>query len=330
MQIRFPLVDLQVNGGWGVGFADPDATLAQMRACCEQIFARGTTAFLATLVSSPPEVYKRNLPMLARLAREPAMHGRLLGIHLEGPFLAADERVLGAHRAEHVSDGGLAHLGELIDLCDGSLRMLTVSVQTPDAGRIINTAARLGIAVSIGHSFFSEAELTAAAAKGARALTHLGNALPATLDKRDNPFYAGLLSDELTACFIADDHHLSRAMLRLLFRCKSRDRLIAVSDAAPVAGLPAGSYRVFGQDAVLEPTGRLVNLEENHLVGSSTDLLAGLNTLLRSGVCSPDDCAAIGSANPLALLGVPTAELAADRANVTYDAELDELRSVTR
>src|SRR5206468_726083 len=108
---------------------------------------------------------------------------------------------------------------------------------------------------------------------GARMLTHLGNALPNVIGKRDNPWYTGLLNDDLSATFIADGHHLSASMLEILFRCKTPQRLIAVSDAAPIAGLPPGRYHTLGQAAVLEPSGRLVNALEDHLVGSSASLV---------------------------------------------------------
>jgi N-acetylglucosamine-6-phosphate deacetylase len=325
MRPPFAVVDLQINGGWGVDFAAPDVTLAELRDCCDAVLASGTAAFLPTLVSSPMEVYRRNLPLLVRLLDEPALRGRALGIHLEGPFLAADERVLGAHRRDHVSPHGTTDLAELLELSGGHLRMLTVAAERPDAREIIATATGRGVTVSVGHSFFTAADLRSAADAGARALTHLGNALPGALDKQDNPFYAGLLADDLTACFIADGHHLSEAALRLLLRCKPPDRLVAVSDAAPVAGLPPGRYHALGQPVVLAEDGRLVNPAENHLVASTASLLDCLNHLLRLGLCDPADCERIGGTNPLALLDLSPAALPPDGPRVAYDRETRSL-----
>jgi len=315
-----PLVDLQVNGGWGIDFSSPDTTLDEMRACCEAVVASGTAAFLATLVSCDLGTYRRNLPMLARLAAEPTMRGRLLGVHLEGPFLAEDPRVLGAHRAEHVRVGDPAALDELLELSGGKVRMLTLGAEPPGADTLIRHARRRGVVVSIGHSWLTGERLRAARAAGAAALTHLGNALPATLDKWENPLWAGLLADGLTATVVADGHHLSPSALALVIRCKGVDRVVAVSDAAPAAGLPPGTYHVLGQPARLHPDGRLVNEEEGHLVGSTAALVDCLNTLLRLRVADPQDCLRMASRNPLALLGVPAHEVAAGPCAV-YDPD---------
>jgi N-acetylglucosamine-6-phosphate deacetylase len=317
----FPLVDLQVNGGWGVDFSSPDATKADLRDCIEAWLDAGLAALLPTIVTSPGAIYERNLPLLAALTEEPSLRGRVLGIHLEGPFLPNDPRVLGAHRSVHLEPASTAQLDRIHVLSRGSLRMLTVAAEIPGVANLIRHARSLNVVVAIGHSYYTGDNLMRMAEVGATALTHVGNALPPQLDRHANPIIAALLADYLTAMFIADGHHLSVDLLRLLFRSRSINRLVAVSDAASIAGLPPGDYIVLNQRARLMKDGALRNLGENHLVGSSVGLRTCVDNLVRQGVCTPGDCAKVASANPLALLGLSRADLGPNGTMVTYNAE---------
>jgi N-acetylglucosamine-6-phosphate deacetylase len=314
-----PLIDLQVNGGCGVDFSSPVVTDGQIRECCRAVAAGGTAGFLATLVSGPEDLYRRNLPMLVAACQDDRLHGSVLGIHLEGPFLASDARVLGAHRAAHVRQADVGMLDQLIDLGRGCVRLITLAAELSGADELARRATARGVRVSIGHSYYDADRLRAMYQAGARALTHLGNALPADLPKQDNPLIAGLLSEEYMAMFIGDGQHLSASVLRLMMRCLGAVRLIAVSDASPVAGLPPGHYEALGQALELCADGGVYNHAERHLVGSSSSLLQIVNTLLRLGICDPDDCVRVASANPLAFLGICREKLEPNVPTVTFD-----------
>jgi N-acetylglucosamine-6-phosphate deacetylase len=110
-------------------------------------------------------------------------------------------------------------------------------------------------------------------------------------------------------------------MLRLLLRTRPMHRLVAVSDAAPVAALPPGSYRVLHQTATLTPDGKLYNDAEHHLVGAAVGLRDCLGHLVDAGVCTPEDCRQLGGSNPLALLGLSRADLARDVPLASFDAD---------
>jgi N-acetylglucosamine-6-phosphate deacetylase len=317
---QIALIDLQVNGGFGVDFSSPDVTYVELQECCRAIAAGGTAAFLATLVSCPEDVYRRNLPLLVRLCGDDRLAGSVLGVHLEGPFLARDERVLGAHRYGHVRDADAALLDRLIGLGDGRVRLITLAAEIPGAEALARRAVAHGVRVSIGHSFYDGARLRAMYEAGARALTHLGNALPPSLGKQENPLVAGLLTDRYMAMFIGDGLHLSRDLLRLLMRCLGPERLMAVSDASPVAGLSAGRYTALGQPVELRADGGVYNDAEHHLVGSSRHLLEVVNTLLRLDICGPADCVRMASTNPLAFLGLERDALGPHVVTVSFDA----------
>lgn len=314
----FHLVDLQVNGGGGVDFSSPDLGADQVANVAGLLDDGGTAAFLATVISAPIPVLLRNVRLLADLAST-RLHGRLLGIHLEGPFISPDARVTGAHRMRHVRAPDVGLLGRLLEAGGGWVRMLTLAAEQPGALDAIRLATTAGVAVAVGHSLALGPDLERARAAGAVALTHLGNALPHSLDKNSNPFLAGLLARDLTATVIAEGHHLSTELLKLILRVKGADRTVLVSDAAPVAGLPPGRYEVFEQPATLTADGAVVNEAERHLVGSAASLLHCLNTVVATGEVTSAEAAAMASTRPLALLRLTPQAVAPDAARVSWD-----------
>ncbi len=312
-------VDLQVNGYMGVDFSSPDLTAAAFRSACRSLRAGGTAAFLPTLITSPTAVLERNLPIIADVAAEAEFAGAVLGIHLEGPFLSLDSGALGAHNPQWVRKGDPALFDRLGGFARGRIRLLTISADVPGAEALTRHAVAAGVCVSLGHHLAGPAELTRLSAAGATALTHLGNGLPAVLPRHPNPVWAGLDADALTAMIIPDGHHLPSEVIRTFIRAKGVGRIVAVSDAAPVAGLPPGEYETLGNRVVLEPTGRLHSPEKGCLVGSSATMLTCMNHLAKITALDVAELRAIGFGNPLALLGLSPDDVAPGPA-IRFDA----------
>jgi N-acetylglucosamine-6-phosphate deacetylase len=311
-------VDLQVNGYRGTDFSAPDLSEEALAAACRDLLARGTAALLPTVVTSPLEVYERNLPLAARVMARPEFAGRLLGLHLEGPFLSAEPGAVGAHNPAWVRPPDPALLDRMWEWAAGRVRLLTIAAEAPGAEDLARRAVALGITVSLGHQLADEAALDRLARAGATALTHLGNGVPNTLPRHRNPIWAGLAEDRLWAMIIADGHHLPPAVLKVMLRAKGVARTAVVSDASPVAGLPPGRYRVSGNDAVLEPSGLLHNPAKGCLVGSSATLLECMNHLASLGLCTAEELVALGLDNPLRLVGLDRGVLGGASA-VTFD-----------
>lgn len=303
------LIDLQVNGFVGVDFSDPTLTYADAARAADALLDRGTTAFLATMITSRLETYRRNIPLLVELIRSEAYAGRILGLHLEGPFISALPGAVGAHDPAYVRPPDLDTLDELIRLGQGHVRLLTVAAEVSNVDTVIRYARSCGIAVSIGHSMFTAEDLGRVHAAGATALTHLGNGLPNSLPRHPNPIWSGLVDDRFTAMIIADGHHLPDAVLRVMVRAKGTERLIVVSDAAPIGGLPPGDYDVLGNRAVLEPSGRLHNPEKQCLVGSSATMVVCMNRLASLEILGIDELVTLGFHNPLRLIGLSPADV---------------------
>lgn len=298
-------VDLQVNGFLGVDFSSDTLDEEGLRSAWRELIARGTVAFLPTMVTSRAEVYARNLPLMAGLMTEPEFTGHVLGIHLEGPFISGEPGVVGAHDPRWVRRPDPELLSNLLAWGQGRVRMLTLAAELPGASELARLAADNGVAVSIGHSLFTRGDLDRLYAAGARSLTHLGNGLPNLLPRHPNPIWDGLADERYTVMVIADGHHLPESVLRVMARARRSTRLAIVSDAAPVAGLPPGRYDVLGNYAVLEASGRLYSPEKDCLVGSSATMLECMNHLALLDIYAFDELLALGYYNPLELIGVP-------------------------
>ena len=304
------LVDLQVNGYLGVDFSSIDLTEPDFIRASRAMLQTGTTAFLPTVITSPTDVYKHNLPIMAEVLQKQEFRGRLLGLHLEGPFISPEQGARGAHNPEWIRKPDIAYLQQLLDWAGEKVKMITIAAEAEGADQLTQYAADRGITVSLGHQMAKSEPLKRLANAGARALTHLGNGVPAVMPRHENPVWAGLANDALTAMIITDGHHLPPSMLKCIIRTKTARRCVVVSDAAPLAGMKPGSYEMMGSKVVLEQSGRLYNPVAGHLVGSSFTMLKCMNHLASLKLVTSNELIAIGFYNPLRLIGVDVREVA--------------------
>jgi N-acetylglucosamine-6-phosphate deacetylase len=201
--------------------------------------------------------------------------------------------------------------------------MITIAAEVEGAAELAQWCAQRGIVVSLGHQMAGAADLERLQQAGAKCLTHLGNGVPASVPRHDNPIWAGLANDNLYATLITDGHHLPASVVKTIIRAKGVSRCIVVSDASPLAGMRPGAYRTLGNDAVLTETGRVYNPATGYLVGSAATMLQCMNYLAGLRLLSEDDLLGVGFYNPLRLLEVEPSAIQASR-----ELFFDEQRNV--
>jgi N-acetylglucosamine-6-phosphate deacetylase len=304
-------VDLQVNGYGGVNFTSETLTQDEVIATAGALARRGTLAFCPTVITAPQAVYRQALPALAAAMRDPRSQGRLLGIHLEGPYISPADGAVGAHPTAFTRLPSPADFDALYRLAEGRIVLLTLAPELPGAPELVRHAVSLGVVVSIGHTLADGPAVRAAVAAGARLSTHLGNGCPNLLHRHHNPIWPQLAAGELSAMLITDGHHLPPEVIAAFLAAKGPRRTLVTSDAAPAAGLPPGEYAFFGTRALLEPSGRLRNLERDTLAGSAATMLDCMNFLAGLGLLSEAELWQVGRDNPLAELGKTAAGIPA-------------------
>lgn len=159
-------VDLQVNGYKGISFSSPTLTEQDAASACRALLAEGTAAFLPTIITSAPDVYERNLPILATIIGRDEFRGRVLGVHAEGPFVSREPGAVGAHPPELVAEPDVALLNRMIAWARGHIRLLTVAAELPGICDLIARAVSDGIVVSVGHTLADSSDMKSAAGCG--------------------------------------------------------------------------------------------------------------------------------------------------------------------
>lgn len=299
------LVDLQVNGYGGVDFSSLNLSAEQIHRVCEELASRGTGRFLATLVTSPLEVYERNLTLI-RLAIEsdPLVHKMLVGFHLEGPFISPEKGARGAHDIHFVQNANLVFFKKLLRAGGPYIRLLTVAPELDGIEAIIQEARSQGILVSMGHTLATYDHIVRAVHAGASCVTHLGNGIPTLLPRTDNPIVSFLSIPNLNIFLITDGHHLPLPFINMVIRTCGTENLIITSDSAPLGGMPPGTYVSLGGNVVLESNGRLHVPSEGCLAGSSFCLAQCAQYLQDHTDLSKDTINRMMIHNPSRILGL--------------------------
>jgi N-acetylglucosamine-6-phosphate deacetylase len=301
---RSGFIDLQVNGFGGIDFASPGLTPEEIVLVTRELVHQGTVKFLPTIISSPPEVYERNLPLFARAMELPEIKDHIPGLHLEGPFISKEPGIRGAHHPAWIIPPDIRLFDRFMELAKEKIKMLTLAADLPGADQLCRHATQRGVTVSLGHQDATSEDLQRLAEAGAKSLTHLGNGIPKKISRHDNPVFAGMANDDLTAMIITDGHHLPLPLIKTIIRAKGIDRIVVVSDSSPVAGLPPGDYETYGNRVRLEPDGRLFIPRSGYLAGSSATMKHCIEYLGASGFLTEEELVKVGFHNPSKLIGL--------------------------
>ncbi|MGZ4271221.1 MAG: N-acetylglucosamine-6-phosphate deacetylase [Solirubrobacteraceae bacterium] len=264
-------VDVQVNGFGGVDAlsAEPE-DFAQMGAA---LAAHGVTAFMPTLVSAPEDDLARALGAIDRAGELPG-GVRLLGAHLEGPFLSPEWP--GAHDPEQLRACDLELLERLC--AAGPVRAVTLAPELDGAMELIDALCEGDVCVRLGHTDADAATCHAAFERGAVGLTHAFNAHRRFAPRDPGPVGAAIARDGIFLSAIVDGMHLAGETAALLWRATD-GRLCLISDAVAVGA--DGAARLGGREATLADGA--ARLSDGRLAGSLGALDEAVRRLVELG-----------------------------------------------
>jgi N-acetylglucosamine-6-phosphate deacetylase len=285
-------VDLQVNGFSGVDFLDSDS--AGYERAGVALLETGVTSYLPTFITSPED---RLLAALATVSTVRSAGPRILGVHLEGPFLSPAR--LGAHPPDAQRRPDLALAQRLLDA--GPVALMTVAPELEGAPDLIRFLLARGVAVSCGHTDATASEAHAAYDLGARAATHLFNAMRPLAHRDPGIVGAALARDDVVAMLIVDGVHLAPEVVQLVWRAAA-GRVALVTDAIAAAGFGDGTFAL-GDVQVEVRDGVATRASDGVLAGSVVTMIESVRNLHGLGIPLPRALAAAASV-PAGILGV--------------------------
>jgi len=266
-------IDIHAHGGGGFDVMDGEAdSLAGMA----RFFARGgVTSFLATTWTDSSERIQRALQAVATAREMRGAGARLLGAHLEGPYLNAEK--CGAQHSAYIRRADPAEALPWLDL--NVIRLLSLAPEFSQNHWLITEAVSRGLKVSVAHSNASFGQILSARDLGLSHATHAFNAMSPLHHREPGVVGAVLGLDDINCELICDLEHVHPAAIEILWRCKGFDRLFLITASAKLAGLPAGIFQ-FSHQEVEKKGGSVRICADGTLAGTTLTMNAALRNLM--------------------------------------------------
>ena len=290
------LVDVHTHGRAGYDFNT--ATVDDISLMRRSYASRGTTTVMATLASAPLEsLYSSAASIGVNRSEKPGM-ATIAGCHLEGRYLNPAYR--GAHASELLA---LPDCDEFTRLIDAMMPLpVHVSAALELASEDFYTAAlSRGVTLGLAHTAATYEEAELAIKRGAKSFTHTYNAMPQMHHRNPGATAASLLSSAYSE-IICDGEHVHPAMISMLARLKSPDRLVLITDSMEAAGSPDGEYAIAGEKVYVR-NGLAVNIH-GALAGSTLDLMTALANFVRFTGMSLEKAIPAATENPARMVGI--------------------------
>jgi N-acetylglucosamine-6-phosphate deacetylase len=308
------LIDLHVHGAKGCDVMD--ASEEALITIAHALAAEGVTGFLATTMTADNDRIKEVLTVISKTMRREGGEGAaILGVHLEGPFIAKAKKGAQSGDAVQLPDPKL--MRRLQEVAQDAIKIVTLAPELPGAIPFIQTLQSMKIIASIGHTNATYAETCAAIAAGCSQATHLFNAMSGMQQREPGVVGALLLSDQVTAELIVDGTHLHPAIVELSLRLKRKERLLLVTDAMRAKCLGDGRYELGGRD--VDVSAGKVTLHDGTLAGSTLRMPQAIKNMVKFSQCSLIDAISMAAHNPARVLKLDSRK---GSINVGKDADL--------
>ena len=337
-------VDLHVHGA--IGRDTMEASAEAFRAICDFHARGGTTSLLLTTATAPMKNILGVLNAVRDCIRRRAPFGfsqgklrslsaieQIAGVHIEGPFISKAK--CGAQREEFIQDPSPVAVRQLLEHAD-VIKRVTIAPELPGALDAIENFLARKISVSGGHSDAWDEDARAGFDRGMRSVTHTFNCMSSA--RRRGIYRVGgllefALSEPQISCeLIADGHHVSATLMKMLYCAKGAGGICLVTDATAGAGLPNGSrFSLFGRDCVVEG-GVCLLADRSTLAGGASRMIDLVRMLIRAVEVPMHEVLAMATENPARAIGVETKgrlAVGADADFVVLSPEIDVLRTIS-
>ena len=310
-------IDLHIHG---IGGKDTmDGTLSDLESISTNIAKNGVTGFLPTTLSMEKEKIYRALDAISHAMRMEQAGARILGAHLEGPFLSPV--YFGAHDAGNLQKADFQFIQDYLDV----LKIITFAPEEDPGFRFLQkVVAETDILLAMGHTNADYGTAMEAVELGVCHATHLFNAMPPLLHREPGPVGA-VLNSEVTYELIADTIHVHPALFQILLNAKGKDKMVLVSDSTRAAGMEAGSWELGGQKVIADANS--VRLPDGKLAGSIIGMNEAVYNILQHTDLQIHEAVGLASINPARRIGLEQSkgsiEIGKDADIILFDDQLN-------
>jgi len=295
-------IDIHIHGA--VGRDTMEASAGAFRAICDYHATGGTTVLLLTTASAPLNAI---VGVLHAVRNCRSSIKQIAGVHVEGPFISKAK--CGAQCEQFIQNPSPAAVDQLLEHVD-VIKRITIAPELPGALEAIEKFYALGVSVSGGHSDAWDEQARSAFTHGMRGVTHTFNCMSSA--RRDKIYRkAGLLEfalsePEIVCELIADGHHVSATLMKMLYRAKGSQGICLVTDAVAGAGLPEGSrFSLSGNDCVVKE-GVCLLADRSALAGSASRMIDLVRTLVHDVDVPLHEAVLMATENPARTVGLKT------------------------
>lgn len=291
-------IDIHTHGGCGV---DVNGAKKEDFQKIGHFFAlQGTTSWLCSILTDTQEQTETAIREAVAHQKDHRDCADLLGIHLEGPFLASAYK--GAMPEHLLRDADIDLLRHYQETAEGNIRYITVSPEVEGIPEAIPEIRSLGIVVAIGHSGADYETAWKCIRNGAAASTHTCNAMR-LLHQHEPAIMGAVLESDVYCEVICDGRHLHPGTVRFILKIKGYDRVVAITDSIMAAGLPDGAYKLGVNDVIVED-GDAKLKSDGTRAGSTLTTGTALRRLMEFTGKPMETVLPLLTENPARLLGV--------------------------
>lgn len=290
-------IDCHIHGAAGCDVMDD--SVESLQTIAEALIKEGVTGFLATTLSAPAHQIVSILTKIPEV-RASNKGAALLGVHLEGPFIAKEK--IGAHQKTFVQELDLSLIKEWQKMSGDQIKIITLAPELLASNTMIADLREMNMIVSLGHTNASFEQTNAAIQAGSTHATHLFNAMRGIHQREPGVITALLLSNEVFTELIVDGVHLHPAIVEMTWKLKSKDKIVLVTDAIRAKCLGEGQYRL--GDQVVEVQGNKAILSDGTLAGSVLCMNEAIKKMMMFTGCSLLEAVQMASLNPAKILNI--------------------------
>ena len=299
-------IDTHIHGYMGYGADDaiypeakPQNTVENSLLKMSQLLVKnGVTSFNPTVYPASANIMPNALSKIVNIMGKEE-GAKIMGLHLEGPFLSPD--MLGVQRKETISPVDLHFMEKLIEASNGHITNMTIAPEIPHIKELASFCIKERIVLQAGHTNAVYEDMVNGMLAGVLHSTHMFNAMSKLSQRNPNAAGAILTSPDMSFEIIADGVHVHPVLFKLIYKCKSPDKIVLITDSLKCSNQETGPYYANGEEMYLKG-GVCIRKKDDVIGGSEITMIKGVENLVKFGF-SLENAVKAASSNPARIMG---------------------------